>query len=276
MMAPEISSASSLPLERLAEGFAASFAGYVVPISADVRAFEQRLRTEHVHLADSLVMMKEGRLVALALVARRNVTSRVAAMGVVPELRRGGLGRELLRRVLDEARARGDRSVRLEVIESNTPAVALYERMGFQVRRRLVGWEGTPPEQAVPLEEIPLVTALEAILRYGEPGLPWQLAPETVAGLTAPTRAFRLGAAVAVVTEAGSQELVLRSLVAGEKRRQGEGSRLLRALAARMSGRWWRVPAIVPEELGAGFFAANGLKRQSLTQLEMVSSSNPS
>ncbi|MCY1077347.1 GNAT family N-acetyltransferase [Archangium lansingense] len=270
MAAPEISSALSLPLDRLAEGFAACFAGYVVPISGEVRAFEQRVRTEHVHLADSLVVVREGQVEALALVARRGRTSRVAAMAIVPGLRRTGVGRELVRRLLDEARARGDRSVLLEVIESNAPAVALYERTGFQVRRRLVGWEGTPPEHSAPVEEIPLSTALAAMLRDGEPGLPWQLAPETLAGLTAPTRAFRLGEAVAVILEAGPQDVLLRSLVvAGEKRRQGEGSRLVRAIAAQLPGRRWRVPAIVPEQLGADFFAAMGLRRQALTQLEM-------
>jgi ribosomal protein S18 acetylase RimI-like enzyme len=186
------------------------------------------------------------------------------------------VGRELLRRLLDEARGRGDHSVLLEVIESNAPAVALYERTGFQVRRRLVGWEGTPPEHAAPLEEIPLSTALAVILREGEPGLPWQLAPETLAGLTTPTRAFRLGAAVAVVLETGPQDVMLRSVVVpGEQRRRGEGSRLLRALAARLPGRRWRIPAIVPESLGAGFFAAQGLRRQTLTQLEMVHGLQP-
>lgn len=271
MSAPEISSALSVPLDRLAEGFAACFAGYLVPISGDVRAFEQRVRTEHVHLADSLVVVREGRVEALALVARRGDMSRVAAMAIVPEGRRGGVGRALLRRLLDEARGRGDRSVLLEVFESNAPAVALYERTGFQVRRRLVGWEGTPPEHFAPLEEVPLSTALAVVLRDGEPGLPWQLAPETLAGLTAPVRAFRLGAAVAVVLETGPQDVLLRTLVvAGEKRRRGEGSRLLRALAARLPGRRWKVPAIVPEQLGAAFFAANGLRRQPLTQLEMA------
>lgn len=271
MSAPEISPALSVPLDRLAEGFAACFAGYVVPISGDVRAFEQRVRTEHVHLTDSLVVVREGRVEALALVARRGDTSRVAAMAIVPGARRTGVGRALVHRLLDEARGRGDRSMLLEVIESNTPAVALYEREGFQVRRRLVGWEGTLPEHAAPLEEIPLSTALAAVLRDGEPGLPWQLAPETLAGLTAPARAFRLGAAVAVILEAGPQDVMIRSLVvAGDQRRRGEGSRLLRALAARLPGRRWRTQVILPEQLGAAFFAANGLRRQALTQLEMA------
>jgi ribosomal protein S18 acetylase RimI-like enzyme len=269
-VAPEISSALHLPLDRLAEGFAACFAGYVVPISADARAFELRLRTEHVHLADSLVVVQEGRVMALCLIARRGDRSRVAAMGVVPELRRGGMGRALMLRALDEARSRGDRSLLLEVIESNAPAVALYTGMGFRVRRRLVGWEGAPPERAAPLEEVSLSTALTTALWQGEPGLPWQLAPETLAGLISPTRAFRLGAAVAVLTEAGPQDVVLRALVVPEgKRRQGEGSRLLRALAAHLPGRRWRIPAIVPEGLGAGFLSANGLRLQALTQLEL-------
>ena len=89
--------------------------------------------------------------------------------------------------------------------------------------------------------------------------------------LMAPARAFRLGAAVAVILEAGPQDVMIRSLVvAGDQRRRGEGSRLLRALAARLPGRRWRTQVILPEQLGAAFFAANGLRRQALTQLEMA------
>lgn len=267
----DTTSAIHVPLDRLAEGFGACFSEYMVPIASDIHSFEQRVRHDHIHLTDSHVVLRDGRLVALALVARRGDLSRMAALGVVPPLRRSGLGRALTQRLLEEARSRGDRAMHLEVIEQNTPAVALYADMGFQVRRRLVGWAGTPPEQPAPLEPIPLPTALAALLQHGEPGLPWQLAPETLAGHTAPTQAWRLGEAVAVVTSTSPQEVVLRALVVPEaQRRRGVGSRLLRALAAHLPGRRLRVLATLPEELGSGFLAANGLQRQALTQLEMV------
>lgn len=263
--------ALDFPLPFLAEAFAAGFEGYFVPMSADARAFEQRVRTEHIHLADSHVVLQGGRAVALALAARRGARSRVAALGVVPALRKAGLGRALTQRLVDEARERGDRELVLEVFEQNAPALGLYRALGFEVVRRLVGWEGTPAPHEAPLEEAPLTEALAALAQHGAPGLPWQLAPETVAGLTPPTRAWRLGHAVAVVADAKPGVRTLRALVVpAEHRRTGEASRLLGALAAARPGTRLEVPPLVPAGLACDFFAAAGLERSAFTLLELV------
>lgn len=48
-----------------------------------------------------------------------------------PAARREGLGRALMVRVIELARARGDARVLLEVRPTNAPAVALYRALGF-------------------------------------------------------------------------------------------------------------------------------------------------
>lgn len=53
-------------------------------------------------------------------------------LAVSPEARGQGVGTLLLEAILDEARARNMRVVRLDVIDSNPRARALYERMGFR------------------------------------------------------------------------------------------------------------------------------------------------
>ncbi|MEM8631275.1 MAG: GNAT family N-acetyltransferase [Pseudomonadota bacterium] len=55
----------------------------------------------------------------------------VLMLAVVPEARRQGLGRRLLARFEDEARARGAASVFLEVAEDNAPARAVYAAGGY-------------------------------------------------------------------------------------------------------------------------------------------------
>ena len=50
---------------------------------------------------------------------------------VAPEARGAGVGSALIRAVLSEARRRGCTAVRLEVIDRNLRARALYERLGF-------------------------------------------------------------------------------------------------------------------------------------------------
>jgi ribosomal protein S18 acetylase RimI-like enzyme len=54
-------------------------------------------------------------------------------LGVLPEARRGGVGRCLLAHVLDAARAANGRRVLLEVARGNAPALALYSSAGFRV-----------------------------------------------------------------------------------------------------------------------------------------------
>jgi [ribosomal protein S18]-alanine N-acetyltransferase len=55
----------------------------------------------------------------------------VLDVAVRPDARRRGLGRALLRDVIDDARARGATSMFLEVRRSNAPALALYRGLGF-------------------------------------------------------------------------------------------------------------------------------------------------
>lgn len=52
--------------------------------------------------------------------------------GVLAGYRRQGLGAALLEGVLAEARERGLERIELEVYASNGPAIALYEKYGFQ------------------------------------------------------------------------------------------------------------------------------------------------
>lgn len=52
-------------------------------------------------------------------------------LAVSPERRRSGLGRALVRLVLDEARGHAARVVTLEVRHDNVPGIALYRSFGF-------------------------------------------------------------------------------------------------------------------------------------------------
>ena len=53
---------------------------------------------------------------------------------VMPEHRRRGIARALMRHAQDWARARGDRQLGLQVFQSNQPALSLYHQLGFQTQ----------------------------------------------------------------------------------------------------------------------------------------------
>jgi ribosomal-protein-alanine N-acetyltransferase len=72
-------------------------------------------------------------------------------LAVLPEHRRGGIGTDLLLRVLADGVAFGAKRATLEVRRSNEAAQKLYEKFGFTVAgvRRL--YYSSPPEDALVL-----------------------------------------------------------------------------------------------------------------------------
>ena len=68
-----------------------------------------------------------------------NETAIVHAFAVSPRYRGRGTGKAMLRELFRIRREKGDRVLRLDVLAENTPAVSLYESVGFRrvVKTRL-------------------------------------------------------------------------------------------------------------------------------------------
>lgn len=88
-----------------------------------------------------------GYLVARELAGEAEILN----LAVVPEARRGGLGRQLLDAGLEDLQARGAERVWLEVRESNAAAQALYARRGFTAAGRRPRYYRAPVEDALVL-----------------------------------------------------------------------------------------------------------------------------
>lgn len=260
-------------LEPAAQALARGFSDYFVPIASSPAILLGMARTDSVDLNVSRVVLLDGQPVAAALIARRGWTSRLAGMAVVPEARHRGVGRALMAQLLDEAKARGERTMVLEVIEQNAAAVRLYENCGFQKIRRLTGHAGRPeaPAGTAPaLEEIDPRELAAMVIEHGLPDLPWQISPETIAHATPPALAWRLGASAALISNPAADVVGIRALITQrDQRGRGSSLALLHALMARYPGKEWRVPAIFPEEMGEAFAAA-GLARTPLSQWQMM------
>ena len=74
---------------------------------------------------------REGRIVAYGVLMLAPGEAQILNLSVVPDARREGLGRQLLRRFIDDARRLGAEQIFLEVRISNGVAIALYEAEGF-------------------------------------------------------------------------------------------------------------------------------------------------
>jgi ribosomal protein S18 acetylase RimI-like enzyme len=275
----EFPSIADYGLEPAADVMARAFEDYFVRIPSTVGILLNMARVDSVDLALSCVFVRDGTAVGGALIARRGWTARLAGMAIVPDARRGGIGRAAVLQLLAEAKARGDRTMVLEVIEQNTAAVELYRSCGFQTIRRLIGFTGPPASDAVAparLIEVDLREVAAAVTRYGLPDLPWQLSCETLAQLTPPAVAYRLDGTWIALTDPAQAVVTIRGLVA-EPTDIGDGAppcrdreaALLRAVMAKHPGREeWRFSAVWPEELAA-LIGPAGLLRTPLTQWQM-------
>lgn len=97
----------------------------------------------------------EGKPVGLINFFRpRNVPEwQIGNVTVLPEYRRRGIARELVAATLDELRLRKAAIARLEVIDANFPAYALYQEMGFNAysRSSQYDFEGNATVEVLPL-----------------------------------------------------------------------------------------------------------------------------
>lgn len=64
----------------------------------------------------------------------------IDSVAVAARHRRTGVGQHLMTHALDRARALGKERMLLEVRESNAPAIALYQRLGFNTDGRRAGY----------------------------------------------------------------------------------------------------------------------------------------
>ena len=100
------------------------------------------------------VGVREGRIVAYGVLMLAPGEAQILNLSVVPDSRRQGLGRELLRRFIDDAHRLGADQIFLEVRTSNAAAIALYAAEGFAPVGRRDGYYpalagGVPREDAL-------------------------------------------------------------------------------------------------------------------------------
>ena len=271
-MAYDFPSVIEYGLDRSAAVLARGFSDYYVPIVSNPGVLVQMARMDSVDLAVSRVLVRDGVAVGGALIARRGWTCRLAGMAIIPEARRTGVGRAGVLQLLAEAKARGERSMVLEVIEQNEPAVKLYEACGFKKVRRLLSFAGPGTTDAgvtTALAEVDLRDMAEVVTHDSLPDLPWQLSGETLAQLSPPSVAFRLNGSWVALSNPAVSPVTIRGLITEHAvQGQGRAAELLRAVMAKFPGREWRVSALWPEEL-APVIAGAGLQPTPLSQWQM-------
>lgn len=266
-----LQSASQFSISQIADLLTRGFEGYFVPINITEAVLLTMMRRDSIDLVESRVLLKGEEPIGVGLIGRRGWTSRLAAMGIISEARNGGAGTWAMQQLIEDARARSDKEMLLEVIEQNTAGVKLYQKVGFKIIRRLVGYklENPQAESKDELQEINIRELGRQVTYHGLEDLPWQLSGITVSHHTPPSRAFRLNDAYCLISNPEVEHVsVATVLVKADSRRAGQGSALMRALFARFPNKVWHVSPIYPEEM-AQFFEKLGMQREVLSQWQM-------
>ncbi|HKN02570.1 MAG TPA: GNAT family N-acetyltransferase [Buttiauxella sp.] len=254
---------------QLAEILSHCFEGYLVSFTIDGETFASRFSAEDISLNDSRVWTQNGEPKALAIITRRGQSSRLAAFAICPELRGQGVGKQLMKQLIHEAQARGDRNMWLEVIVGNDSGLALYERMGFVRQQTLVGFSAVSSTLFTAtgeLQEIDPMVMAKKMMTDTSLQLPWLSAPETLYKLVG--KAFVLNDVAYAMVATAPQGFRVRMLyVEPTARGQGQAKKLLTLLRERFAG--LNTATAIPEPM-APIFLRSGYRQDTITQYEML------
>lgn len=115
----------------------------------------------------AVVAEADGRIVGSNFLDERNPVSGVGPITVDPALQNDGAGRALMQAVMQRSQERGVPAIRLVQAGYHTRSLALYLKLGFQVREPLVCLQGRAAGKPVPGYPVRAATAedLEACNR---------------------------------------------------------------------------------------------------------------
>ncbi len=172
------------PADRFASGdlsalFTRAYAEYFVPVNVDATTFELMVAAYDIDLSASRIAVRDDQPVALALLGVREARGWIGAMGVAPERRGEQIGLAVMEAVIASARRLSLRSIDLEIITQNLPALRIYRTLGFRRRRTLDIWSRDsdatfplPPLQSVRTVDVAACLAAFDDLHTVAP--PWQ------------------------------------------------------------------------------------------------------
>jgi ribosomal protein S18 acetylase RimI-like enzyme len=177
----ELRPSATLAPAALAALFTAAYEGYVLPMQITEEQLLSMVDAFDIRLDDSRVASVDGDDVGLANLAVRGEEAWIGGIGVVPSARRRGIAEALMDAVHEVARGLGVRRVWLEVIEQNESAYRLYEKLGYEVARKVEVWSLPQAEGAALARKVDPDAARTRIRELRTGREPWQRADATLA-----------------------------------------------------------------------------------------------
>jgi len=123
--------ASKFTIEQLTAIYNQTRVDYMVPMPMNPARLAEYVSTYDVDLEHSLVAMQDDILLGVAMLGLREDRVWLTRLGVLPNIRRGGVGEALTAGFLEQAERLQIHFAMLEVIKNNIPAHQLFLKLGF-------------------------------------------------------------------------------------------------------------------------------------------------
>jgi len=269
----EIVPAYEVPFPEQAKVFNAAFAGYVggsfelTPATLVSFASLQGIDLCYSRFARD----RSGEFVSFGYISRTGTFPRLAGMGTVAQARRAGAAGFVLSALIQDAQARGDKAMILEVIEQNPPAVMLYQAHRFHSLTRLFGWRGNhDPADTVKSKarEISIQEALQLPTRWDYPDLPWQISRYAVAKIVG-ARAYALNDVAIVIGDPKTAPIRLHGFPGFDGQNWEALRDLTSAVLAQFPKQEFHGISVFPEQFGTGLFEPLKFRKEKISQFLM-------
>jgi GNAT superfamily N-acetyltransferase len=144
--------ASQFSIQELTTAYNQTRVDYLVPMPMTARRLGEYIADYDVHLNASVVALEKKRIIGLCMLGLRGRNAWITRLGVLPNVRRHGLGTALADYCIEQAIQHRAKTIYLEVIVGNTAAHQLFLKYGFQETRRLLVLR-RPPGPPPPIPE---------------------------------------------------------------------------------------------------------------------------
>jgi ribosomal protein S18 acetylase RimI-like enzyme len=141
-------------MNTLIIAYNAAYDDYFVPIQATPQTLRQIQQYSDIRFDASQVAWRDGQIVGFGFLGIRGNRAWASSIAVLPAFRQQGIGRAVMNALISSAHQYGIQHIQLEVSETNIPALALYEGLGFQRQRRVLSVGCDEPSSMPPKVQV--------------------------------------------------------------------------------------------------------------------------